>query len=43
MCQMRRGEYQKRFYGYVGHRIFFVGAFRRGNKPPVLPEEDKKL
>jgi len=21
----------------------FIGAFRRGNKPPVLPGEDKKL
>ena len=21
---MRRGEYQKRFYDYAGHRIFFV-------------------
>ena len=22
---------------------YFIGAFRRGNKPPVLPGEDKKL
>ena len=25
------------------HMAILIGAFRRGNKPPVLPEEDKKL
>ena len=24
-------------------RIFYVGVFRRGNKPPVLPGDNKKL
>ena len=23
--------------------VFFIGVFRRGNKPPVLLGEDKKL
>ena len=24
-------------------RLLFLGAFRRGNKPPVLPGEEKQL
>ncbi len=28
-------------YSMVEYNIFFVGPFRGGNKPPVLPGEEK--